>query len=457
MADVFISYRREDSAELAFLIKQRLEEKRFFEPGKISVFLDLEGLDKSESFPIQLSNEIAAAKVFVCILGPSILGSKWVKSEVELASRLGRTLIPVIQPGFNVNGDALPDYLEKLLECNGVEIPAQKTYLNTALDELKVLVERALHITSSPHRWLYLLVGLVIGTLLGFLINELLNVEPEETPPPPITWTVNVADGARVAQTITFIAEASRDIEGEPWVFVVPPNGRYYPQSGEPCRGLKTPATGHRWETRIGLGNETSAGELYDIVLAIAETRLDSEFVETKLMAWCRDSDYPGFEMLPNELTEVYRINDVIRTDERWADAPAVSNAQLGGRVTVTNLSNGDTVSDRVTLTGTYQDADDDIWVLVYPTFGRWYPQSENPCDGVHTQKDGASWAVPVLFGNDPGAPFDVVVVAANAEASAAFDQWQRTWCHSGFYRGLMTIDLPEGIEEKARVRVYRE
>jgi len=217
---------------------------------------------------------------------------------------------------------------------------------------------------------------------------------------------------------------------------VVPPNGRYYPQSAEACRGLKTPTTGHRWETRIGLGNETSTGELYDIVLAVAETPFETEFIETKLMAWCRDSDFPGFEQLPAELTEVYRIKDIVRTEERWANAPKVSNAQLDGQIFITNLSNGDTVGDRVIVTGTYQDTSDDIWVLVYPTFGRWYPQSSNACDGVHTQQDAGTWEVPALFGNDPGAPFDLIVVTANAEASAAFDRWQRTWCQSGFYRG---------------------
>jgi len=78
--------------------------------------------------------------------------------------------------------------------------------------------------SSSPHRWLYLLVGLVIGTVLGFLAYGLLNPDPEDPPPlPPITWTVNVADGARVAQTMTFIAEASRGIDGELWFLWCPP------------------------------------------------------------------------------------------------------------------------------------------------------------------------------------------------------------------------------------------
>jgi hypothetical protein len=456
MADVFLSYRRQDGADLAFLIKERLEQRRFYQRRKIDVFLDTQDLDKPGEFSAELSKQIANAHVFICILGPHILESEWVEFEAEQASKLGRTMIPVFQPGFNKDGEALPAPIKKLTECNGVE--AYPTHLDEELKKLKKLVRQAL--PPSPRRWPYLLLGLVIGALLGFLVYALLDDDDDGTPPPPpppITWTVNVADGARVAQTMTFMAEASREIDGELWVFVVPPNGRYYPQSAEPCQGLKTPTTGHRWETRIGLGNETSAGELYDIVLAVGETQFDNEFIETRLMAWCRDQNFQGFEMLPDEMTEVYRVKDVVRTDERWANAPNVSNAQLEGQISITNLSNGDTVGDRVVLQGSYQDVDDSIWVLVYPTFARWYPQSTNACDGVHTIKADGSWEVPTLFGNDPGAPFDVVVVAANAEASAAFDEWQRTWCRAGFYRGLMTMDLPEGIEEKARVRVYRE
>jgi hypothetical protein len=277
------------------------------------------------------------------------------------------------------------------------------------------------------------------------------------SPSPIPEWKVNISDGDHVAQTTTLIVEYTGDLRGDLWVFVAPSTGRFYPQSPDASRGERTPRVGEKWEIRIGLGKPQDAGAEFDIVLAVAETPLDSQFISGRLMAWHNEEDFPGFEELPNEVIEVHRIHRVVRTEERWGRAPTVSNAQLVGQVDITNIASGSVVTDTATFIGGYQDATGDIWVLVYPAHGLWYPQSEAPCTGIHSRQEDGRWRVPVRFGEDEAGTFDVVVVLADEEASEFFDIRQGLWCRAGHYFGLLTVELPHGIEEKARVRVHRE
>ncbi len=282
------------------------------------------------------------------------------------------------------------------------------------------------------------------------------------TPTPIPTWETNLSDGDSVAQSLTFIAEYTGDMDSDVWFFVKSPNGRFYPQSEAPCQGKPTFRKDNRWEINAGFGipDESSVGDRFDILITVPRTPEDSEYIALKLMAWCIQGSYPGFEMLPEEVIEVHRVTNLVRTTEKWGRPPYISNTQLQGQVSVTSLLEGDTVPDQVALSGTYQDVDDEIWVLVVSWYDRWYPQSEAPCLASHVlkDKDNKQWTAPkVTFGNDSGYPFDIVVVLADEEASAFFDRKQQLWCKAGYYPGLYTIELPQGIQEKDRLRVYRE
>jgi hypothetical protein len=294
---------------------------------------------------------------------------------------------------------------------------------------------------------------------------------PTSAPPPTPTprWITNVSEGDNVAQTITLIGEYPVDLEEELWLFVQSPNKLYYPQA--PCetvariaRGEKLEVIGKvdgKWEMRVGLGDPgpEGAGERFDVVLTVADSQVHSFIVGT-LQAECRAGQFSGLEELPPGITELHRVT-VIRTGETWGPAPPVSNVQLPGQVFISSIADGGEVAQTMMITGTYTyGATDDIWVLVYPTHGRWYPQSADPCEGVHTRKSDGQWQVPAIFGGeqdqDVGKPFDVVAVLADAQASEFFDAMQRQWCEDGHYPGLLTIELPQGIAEKSRVRVYR-
>lgn len=270
-------------------------------------------------------------------------------------------------------------------------------------------------------------------------------------------WKTNVSDGDKVAQTITLIGEYPVDLIDDVWVFVVPPDGLYYPQSMNACEGQRTPKVNGKWEMRIGLGGPDNDGEFFQIVLTVADAQA-SQFVVNTLQEWCQAGKYPGWRNLPQGVTEKRRIT-VIRTAEKWGPAPAISNIQLPEEVFFTNIADKGEVPQSLTIVGTYTSGvTEDIWVLAYPTNGRWYPQSTNACTGIHTLKAAGQWQVPANFGSaqNIGEPFDIVVVLANAEASAFFDAKQRQWCEAGTYPGLLTIEIPQGIAEKSRIRVYR-
>jgi hypothetical protein len=463
VATVFISYRRQDSAELAYLIKQTLDRQN------ISAFLDVEDLDETGPFPPRLNQEIAEAKVFICLLGRSTLDSPWVCKEIEQAYNLGLTLIPVFQPSFERAN--LPDCANRLLEQQGVNISAQADYLSTALHTIVTRVKSALKPPRPfPPKVLYaglaaeVIIGIILifGIIAGFTDSE----DSHNTPPSPTetastgVWKTNLSDGDRVAQSIPFIAEYTGDLDSDVWFFVKSPNGRLYPQSDAPCQGQPAFRKDNRWEIRAGLGppDESSVGDLFDILITVPRTSEDSEYIALKLIAWCNQGAFPGFETLPEEVSEVHRVTNLVRSDEHFGRPPDISNTQLQGQLSVTSLFEGDTVPEQVTLSGTYQNVAGEIWVLVSTWYGQWYPQSETPCLASHVLKDNGQWTAPkVTFGNDSGYPFDIVVVLANEEASAFFDKKQQLWCRAGYYPGLHTIELPQGIQEKARLRVYRE
>lgn len=464
MADVFISYQRKASADLAYIIKDRLEDEG------ISVFLDIAGLTAAGPFPPQLGRAIAESKVFVCLLGPDTLEAEWVQKEIEQACNLGLTLIPVFQPGFCEPDDVQDQNVRDLLRSQGIEVPASNQYLDPALDKLVHLVKDALPPPPAlpPNYWWRIGIGSVIGLIIGMILGGLIMwaigqagediSTPDLTPPPPATWKTNITDGEHVAQTVSFIAEYPGELAGDLWVFVISPNGRAYPQSEDACKGESVSGHNGKWEVRLALGGAASAGELFDIVLAVANTPEDSLYIAYKLMAWCDAGDYPGFPTLPAEVTEVHRVSGLVRTEEQWARAPRLGTGQLDGQVTIDSPAEGDRVGESTEVTGTYFDTEGDIWVLIFPSHGRWYPQSEFPCQATHTLTENGQWRAPkVSFGDEPEHPFDVVVILADEEASAFFESRLKLWCKAGYYPGLWTIDLPPGIQEKSRIRVYRE
>jgi hypothetical protein len=272
---------------------------------------------------------------------------------------------------------------------------------------------------------------------------------------------INVRAGDQVAQTVTLMGEFPPDFVGDLWVMIVPPNDLYYPQSPNACKGEGTPKVGNRWELRVGFGGAGDEGIPFKIVLVAADPAASREFART-LRQWCQTQKYPGLEkeQLPAGARELGPAIEVTRSAERWGPAPEISNTQLPGQVTFANVADKDQVSQRQNIAGQYSgDVADKLWVLVYASNGRWYAQSTNACRGVHTRISDGKWQVLTGFGGagNVGEPFDIAVVLADAAANEFFDSMQKKWCQADNYLGFLTIELPQGISEKGRIRVTRK
>lgn len=112
MSDIFISYRREGGADLARLLKLRLEGRGYH------VFLDVDGL-RSGSFDTALLKEIGASTDVLVILTPNCLercrtDDDWMRKEIAWALLKKVNLIPVTTEGFQWPVETLPEDIREL-------------------------------------------------------------------------------------------------------------------------------------------------------------------------------------------------------------------------------------------------------------------------------------------------------------------------------------------------------
>jgi hypothetical protein len=117
--DVFISYRRDQGAETARLLRIALSERGY------RVFLDVDDL-ASGHFDDRLLTHIENTPHFILILSPRALDGvsdqgDWLRREIDHALATGRNIIPLLMPGFDFsNTGGLPDSLQSLSRHNGV-------------------------------------------------------------------------------------------------------------------------------------------------------------------------------------------------------------------------------------------------------------------------------------------------------------------------------------------------
>ena len=108
---VFISYRRSESSALGLLIESRLKRA----DPEINVFIDKE-LDPGDKWHGRLETEVRQRPFFVCLLGPTSMGSHYVRNEIlwalDEADISGTLIIPICHNGYNF-GAKLPRKLQK--------------------------------------------------------------------------------------------------------------------------------------------------------------------------------------------------------------------------------------------------------------------------------------------------------------------------------------------------------
>lgn len=121
---VFISYRREASADLALAVYQDLHY------NGIDVFYDIEGIGTGR-FDRAIFNEIVARPYFMLILTPGTLErcvstEDWIRQEIEYALKRKREIVPLHTPAFSFADidQYLPEAVAReLMHYNAVEVP----------------------------------------------------------------------------------------------------------------------------------------------------------------------------------------------------------------------------------------------------------------------------------------------------------------------------------------------
>ncbi len=138
MTDIFISYRREDSADATGRISDRL----YSEFGQDNIFKDIDTIPLGLDFRELIDREVGRCEVFLAIIGPDWLDARdkngetrleqngdFIRIEVESALKRGIPLVPVLIGGATMpTEEQLPRGLKKLAFRNATPVRADQSF-----------------------------------------------------------------------------------------------------------------------------------------------------------------------------------------------------------------------------------------------------------------------------------------------------------------------------------------
>src|SRR5215472_743819 len=130
--NVFISYRRDDSASAAGRVHDRLER----EFGRDLLFMDVDSVPLGVNFVNVLSEEVAKCDVLLAVIGPNRLNARdedgnrrldnlhdFVRIEIGAALQRNIPVIPILLDGAKVpKPNQLPKELEEFSLRNGLDV-----------------------------------------------------------------------------------------------------------------------------------------------------------------------------------------------------------------------------------------------------------------------------------------------------------------------------------------------
>lgn len=126
---VFISYRRSESSALGLLLEARLK----LAASDINVFID-KALEPGDKWHGRLEKEVRQRPYFVCLLGPTSLGSPYVRDEILWALDQGQQsevlIIPICHGGYRFNAPLHEDVVD---EAEAIESLVQTLAINNAI------------------------------------------------------------------------------------------------------------------------------------------------------------------------------------------------------------------------------------------------------------------------------------------------------------------------------------
>ncbi|TPV33499.1 hypothetical protein FJ651_10475 [Paucihalobacter ruber] len=111
-----------------------------------------------------------------------------------------------------------------------------------------------------------------------------------------------------------------------------------------------------------------------------------------------------------------------------------------------------DAVKCRILTMGVYPEGHDkDIWVVLKPSDGKYYPQSD---DTNTSYKRNGEWQVITRFGGDKDEAYDIIVYETDTQASQYFSTTIEIWKKALNFPGLEIEELPSGAIEVDRITV---
>ena len=141
MADVFVSYSRQDSpfvTRLAAAIESN---------GK-KVWIDTSGIEDTEVFPLAIRSAIESSDAFLFVISPASVASPFCEQEVDYALSLNKRLVPVLLT--RVPDDGIPDPIR---ERNWIPFE-QDTEFEGSLSRVMSALDTDLGYRRSHTRWL---------------------------------------------------------------------------------------------------------------------------------------------------------------------------------------------------------------------------------------------------------------------------------------------------------------
>jgi hypothetical protein len=133
---IFISYRRSESSAFALLLYDRLRAAGF------EVFIDKRNIEPGELWLNRLKDAIAAADVFICLVGKTTLDSENVRFEIKWALENGIPSIPVWHNTFHYKLGTYPEFANFLKETNAVGIDEDVLSYDNAIVQLLQFLQK---------------------------------------------------------------------------------------------------------------------------------------------------------------------------------------------------------------------------------------------------------------------------------------------------------------------------
>jgi len=103
-----------------------------------------------------------------------------------------------------------------------------------------------------------------------------------------------IQNGDTVPGALPLSGTYTGDVTDHLWAVIYAPDGRYYPQSIDACRGISTIRQAGLWEARIGLGGDGDMGRPFSIIVVLANEHAHAIF-EARQQRGCETGQFPGY------------------------------------------------------------------------------------------------------------------------------------------------------------------